>query len=89
VLLVGALDAAHGVDDCRAHIRGGLAHIAPVATFWDLETVLIGEGLAVGGDHLGAFLVPNIADALEEQASNLSRDNLGGDGGKLPGHTTT
>jgi hypothetical protein len=29
--------------------------------------VLVGEGLTVGGDHLGSLLVPDIANALEEQ----------------------
>ncbi len=38
-----------------------------MAAFGDLEAVLIGKVLAVGFQHLLVFLIPNVADALEEK----------------------
>ncbi|MEZ4227267.1 MAG: hypothetical protein R3B13_40390 [Polyangiaceae bacterium] len=67
VLLVGGLDPAHRVLQLLADVRGGLADIAPVAALGHLEPVLVFEVLAVRLDRLGVLLVPDVADALEEE----------------------
>ncbi len=67
MILIGPLDAAHGVGDGCADVCGGLADVVPMATLGDLEAVLIGEVFAVGRDHLGVLLVPDIAEPFKEQ----------------------
>ena len=67
VLLVLLLDAAHGAGDGASDVGRGLADVAPVAALRHLEAVLVGKVVAVGLDHLGALLVPHVADALEEE----------------------
>ena len=68
VLLVGRLDrrAWRWRARCRrSSVRG--AHVRPVAALGHLEAVLVGEVLAILGEHRGVLLVPHVADALEEE----------------------
>ena len=44
---VGALDAYHGVDDCLADVRSGVADVLPMATLWYLEAVVLGQGSVI------------------------------------------
>ena len=67
VLLVGRFDAAHSVGQRRVDVLRGSTHGIPVTTVWHLEAVLVGEVLAVLPQHRGAFFVPRIADAFEEE----------------------
>jgi hypothetical protein len=67
MLLVRGLDAAHGVLERRAHVGRRLANVAPVAALGDLKTVLVSEVFAVLGEHRLVLLVPDVADALEEE----------------------
>jgi hypothetical protein len=67
VSLVRRLNAAHGVLQRGPDIARRLAHILPMAAFRNLETVLVGKILAVKLNRFLVLLVPNIADALEEE----------------------
>ena len=67
VFLVSRLDAAQRILQRRADVSRRLTDDVPVTIFGNLEAVVFGVVLAVGLDHVGVFLVPHIADALEEE----------------------
>ena len=68
---IGPLDASHGPRQRGADVGRYLTNIAPTAPAWQDEAVQLREvgeiDVAVGLSGLGGFLVPDIADALEEQ----------------------
>lgn len=75
---IGLLDAAKGVWHGLADIGRDLAHIAPVAVFGDLESVVFRKqgGLIVAPEGLERGLVlfvMHVGDALEEE----KRENVG------------
>jgi len=82
---IGLLDLAHGALQRRADVRGLGAHVAPVAVLGDLKPVQLGEPgqLLVAGlvDDLLVLLVPDIADALEEE----QREDVGREVGCVHG----
>lgn len=67
VLLVGGLDAAHGVGEGGADILRRCTHDRPVHLLGNLEAVLVGEVLTVLGEHRRVLLIPDVADAFEEE----------------------
>ena len=68
---IGPLDASHGPRQRGADVGRYLTNIAPTAPAWQDEAMQLREvgeiDVAVGLSGLGGFLVPDIADALEEQ----------------------
>ena len=68
---VGLLDFAHGALQGIADVGCHGTNVIPVAVIRDLKAMRLGEegqfGIAGLIDDLGVFLVPDIADPLEEQ----------------------
>jgi hypothetical protein len=68
---VGPLDLAHGVGEGGADVGRGLADVAPMTARGHAETVHLGEvdrvDVTEEGGCLGGLLIPDIADALEEE----------------------
>ena len=68
---VGLLDLAHRPLQCRTDVARLGADVVPVAVLWDLEAVRLREPrqllIASLVDDFLVFLVPDVADALEEQ----------------------
>jgi hypothetical protein len=81
---VGLLDLAHRALQGRADVGGLGANVVPVAVIRDLEAVRLGKpgqllGIAGLIDDLLVFLVPDVADALEEQ----QREDVGLEVGRI------
>lgn len=68
---VGPLDGLQGALQGRADVPRRRAHVAPVGPLGDLEAVRLGElreaWVAVLLDGRAALVVPDVADALEEE----------------------
>jgi len=97
--LVTSVTAAHAGHASLA-VSNSLGGIAAQTLFLAVADTLHREAnlehaAASEANMLQATLSDRVAgasdagDGATRPASNLSRDNLGGDGGKLPGHTTS
>ena len=69
---VSALDTHHGVNDCFADVRAGIADVLPMTAFRHLEAVILGQcGEVLVAIRklqcLGGFLVVDVGDPLEEE----------------------
>lgn len=55
------------VGAAAGDVGGRLPHVAPVSHLRDLEAKLVEVALAALGSHLGALIIPDVADPLEEE----------------------
>ncbi|MCY1542509.1 hypothetical protein D9M68_782580 [compost metagenome] len=68
---VSLLDLSHSPLQCSPYVDRFLTHVLPVAVIRNLESMRLREPaeLVIAGlvDDLLVLLIPNVADALEEQ----------------------